>query len=208
MIKKSKPGYYSTHPQKSTELFLLRTAQGENSLQARAAKNQIILNNERFLRATISQWIGPNSSVDFDFVLQEARISFLHAIEKYDLNRDVSIRTYAKFHLMELRRSIFKASKFIELKDEHCIEKCFLDNPDFKDFDLNKTIRPIIERELTALERDVIIMLYFDGLKKRQIAILRQCSEARICNIVKSALPKLKHYLSSIGIVPGFLELN
>ncbi|MEO8108877.1 MAG: sigma-70 family RNA polymerase sigma factor [Ginsengibacter sp.] len=208
MDKQSKPGYYIFHPEKGNELFLLRAAKASDKLHARAAKNQLIIDNEGFLRATIQEWVGLKSFIDFDYLLEEARISFFTAIEKYDLNQDVSIRTYAKFHLMELRRQTFRPTKFTEFKKEYCGETFFLPNPDFKNFDLKAIVMTALEKALTILEQEVIYMHFFEGYKKRQIALQRQCSEARVCTIVKNALPKLKVYLLSIGIVPGFLELN
>ena len=208
MVNVPKPGYYASHPEKSNELFLLQMSRCGNPEQSRAAKNQLIKQNEGFLISTVQKWLPEKSFIDFDNLLGEARIGFLNAIEKYDLKRDVSIRSYANFHLMELRRQFFKPNKFSELKEEHCEETFFLQNPDFKNFNLEKIILTAMEKELTTVEHEVIHMHFFEGHKKRQIALQRQCSEARVCTIVKNALPKLNVYLLSIGIIPGFLELN
>lgn len=208
MDNKSNPGYYASHPEKSNELFLLRAAKAGNTLQARAAKNQLIIDNEGFLRSTIQEWLGIKSHVDFETLLEEARITFLNAIENFDLKQDVSIRTYAIYHLKELRRQTFKKSKFVELKEEHTGEPVYIPNPDFKNFDLKKIILTAIEKTLTTLEQEIIYLHFFEGVKKRQIALERHVSEQRIGNIVKTALPKLKVYLLAMGIIPGFLELN
>jgi RNA polymerase sigma factor (sigma-70 family) len=208
MVNAPKPGYYASHPEKSNELFLLQMSRCSHPEQSRAAKNQLIKQNEGFLKSIIRKWIPEKSCIDSHNLLEEARIAFLNAIEKYDLTRDVSIRSYAYFHLMELRRQFFKPNKFSELKEEHCGETFFLQNPDFKNFDLEKIILTAMKKKLTTVEQEVIYMHFFEGHKKRQIALQRRCSEARICNIVKNALPKLKVHLLNIGIVPGFLELN
>src|SRR5687768_2063545 len=106
MINKSGRGYYATHQSKSSELSLLQAAKSENALTARLAKNQLIKDNEGFLRDMTCKLLGKNSFMDFESTLQDTRRAFLAAIENYNLSFDVSIRAYAKFHLMQLRRKI------------------------------------------------------------------------------------------------------
>jgi RNA polymerase sigma factor (sigma-70 family) len=210
MDKQSRPGYYASHPEKSNELFLLRAVKAGNTLHARAAKNQLIIDNEGFLCAIVQEWLGQKSFVDFETLLEEARIAFLNAIESYDLNRDVSIRTYAIYYLKELRRQAFKKTKFVELKeeDEYADKPVYIPNLDFRNFDLKKAILTAIEKALTTLEQEIIYLHFFERVKKRQIALQRNVSEQRIGSIVKTALPKLKVCLLEMGISPGFLELN
>lgn len=207
-MKTKKPGYYTTHPEKSKELQLLRIAKGQDNLLATTAKDQLIIRNEGFLRSTIQKWIGSESFVDFEYLLQESRIEFFNAIQNYDLKHDVSIRSYASFFLKDLQRRTFKKNKFVELKDEHIRDFVLPPNIDFKDFDLKKELLSAIKKSLTVIEQEVILLHFFQGCRKREIAFQRHCSEARICNIVKAALPKLKTYLTKIGIVPSFLDLN
>jgi RNA polymerase sigma factor (sigma-70 family) len=208
MDQNPKAGYYSSRPEKHSELLLLHAAQSTDLRQARSAKNQLIINNEGFLRATIKQWFGLKPSAYFDYLLEEARILFLSAIENFDLNRDVSLRAYARYHLKELKRIVSKPNKFVELKDEHIDKMFFKANLRFENFDLRKTILSAIENSLTPVEKEVITKHFLQGVKRKRIASQRRCSEARICVIIKTALPKLKNFLKNIGVDPEFFEFN
>lgn len=208
MVFKPKSGYYASHPGKSNEYYLLQLTKQRNSSQAQAAKNQLILQNEGFLKSFIQLWIEKRGYIDFNYVLSEARIAFLSAIDAYDLSKDVSIRTYARFYLLELKKQIFKKNELVELKTEHCTATSSVPNPDFKNFDLKASIIAAIESCLSNVEQEVIYMHFFKGLKQRQIAQFRCCSEARISAIIKTALPKLRAHLIDINITPWFLEWN
>lgn len=208
MVNNPKPGYYASHPTKSNEFYLLQLSKQGNAAQAQAAKNQLILQNEGFIKSFIHDWVNEGEFLDFNYLIQEARIAFLSAIECYDLTKDVSLRTYAKYYLLELKRQVFKKSKIVELKNEYCIDTCTIHNPDFKNFDLKNAIIAAVENCLSPVEQEVVYMHFFEGMKQKQIAKTRNCSEARISTILKTSFPKLKSYLINLGIAPWVLELN
>lgn len=201
-------GYYATRPDKWGELRLLQFAKATNFEQARAAQNQLIRNNEGFLRDTVANWIGKNSHVDFGTVLQDARVAFLAAIEQYDLGKDVSIRSYARYHLLEVRRQTFKKSAEVELPEDFIGGSYILNNPDFQNFNLLPIVEQAINAVLSDSEAEIITLHFFKGMRKRAIANQRGVSATWISAIIKAALLKLKSYLADLGIKPGFLELN
>lgn len=208
MAKEPKPGYYATRPEKINELALLQLTKNLDAEVARQAKNRLIIDNEGFLRNFVAKKGLKGLAIDFEYLLEEARLAFLTAIEHYDLKKDVSIRTYARYYLLGMFKKMSREKKYTELDEEGHSELTFILNPDFRSLNLRELLFQALEKTLTVTEIDVVCLYFFEGLKKRKIARLRKCSEVRIGNIVKKALPKLKVYLTSIGVTPGFLELN
>lgn len=207
MVNSPKPGYYSSHPDKSFEYTLLQTAKDTDISKANSAKTRLLADNEGFLKSVITKWIQPGSYINFEDLLQESKLSFLAAIENYDFQYDVSIRSYARYYLLDLQKRYFRKSRFIEFEDSHLPGSYTIKDPEFKTFDLKSMLNKAIQC-LTAVEQQVIRLHFFKGLRKRQIAKQRCCSEARISQIVKKALPKMKTWLQERGIEPNVLELN
>ncbi len=207
MVEPSKPGYYASHPTKYGEYVLLQVAKDPDTIKANKAKNKLLKDNEAFLTFFIGDWLEPETQYLFPELLQDARLAFLLAIDKYDLSRDVSIRTVAKFYLLKMREKFFKKLPFTELKEIHLQEECFMPDPDITYGDLRVTLSEAITC-LTPTEQVVIHLHFFDGLKSRAIAAIRGISEARVSVLIKSALQKLKIYLVGRGIEPGMFNFN
>jgi RNA polymerase sigma factor (sigma-70 family) len=207
MVEPSKPGYYASHPKKYGEYILLQVAKDFDTKKATKAKNKLVKDNEAFLTFFIGDWLEPETQYLFPELLQEARLAFLLAIDRYNLSRDVSIRTVAKYYLLKMRESFFKKSPYTELKEIHLQEECFLPDPDVIYSDLRVTLTEAVTH-LTATEQSVIQLHFFEGLKNRSIAAVRRISEARVSAVRTSALQKLKIYLVGRGIEPGLFNFN
>jgi len=207
MVNLPKPGYYSSHPDRFNEYELLHVAKDSDITIANRAKARLLAMNEGYLKSVINKWVLPDSHIDFQDLLEEARISFLSAIENYDLQYDVSIRSYARYYLLELQKTYFRKSPYVELEDSHLAGPYTMENTQFRIFNLRSILDQAIQN-LTTVEQQVIQLHYFKGLRKRQIAKQRGCSEARISQIVRKALPKMKKWLQQRGIEPSILELN
>jgi len=207
MVYPPKSGYYISRPEKFKELLLLKVAKSSDSRKANAAKTSLILQNEGFLKSTIAKWIPKYSHHNFDSLLEEARIAFLTAVNNYNLNRDISIRTYARYHLLDLKRRFFKKSRYEELAAFHLEGDYEIRDFDQNNIDLRQILLSAIIT-LTPTEQQVINLHFFQGMKKCEVAKLRGCSEARICTIVKEALPKLRTHLKQSGIIPGNFNFN
>lgn len=207
MVNPPKPGYYNSHPDKFREYILLQIAKDTDIPKANHAKTRLLVENEGFLKSEIAKWIQPGSYIDFEDLLEEARLSFLAAIDNYNLQHDVSIRSYARYYLLDLQKRYFRKSRYVELKDSHLAGSYIMKDPEFRTFNLKAMLNKAILC-LTTVEQQVIRLHFFKGLRKRQIAKQRGCSEARISQIVQKALPKLKGWLQKRGIEPGILELN
>lgn len=207
MVEPSRPGYYASHPNKFGEFILLQVAKDTDPVRANKAKDKLLKDNEPFLKYFIADWITPRSQYLFSELLQGARHAFLIAVEKYDLSRDVSIRTIAKYYLLKLKETLFKKSPYVDLQEVHLKEECFQPEIGVVYGDLRDTLNEAII-QLSPVEQAVIKLHFFDGLKSRAIASSRGISEARVSAIIKSGLQKLKVYLISKGIQPGMFNFN
>lgn len=207
MVKPPNPGYYASHPDKFREFILLQLAKDPDINKANKAKTRLLVENLGYLKYTIGEWISPGSHYDYEELLQDAKLAFLEAVDKYDISRDISIRTYARYYLLSLQRKFFKKSVYVELEDKHLEETCFQPDDGSAYADLRTTLQEAIGH-LTNAEQEVINLHFFSGLKSRVVAIQRGCSEARVSTLLKSGLQKLKHYLMSKGIQPGMLNFN
>jgi len=207
MVEPSKPGYYASHPDKFSEYILLQVAKDKDPVRANKAKDKLLKDNGPFLIYFIGNWIEPGSPYLFTELLQEARMAFLKAVDKYDLSRDVSIRTMAKYYLLKLKESFFKTSPYVELEDCHLKEECLMEDPDAQYADLRETIKEAMTC-LNPSEQAVIKCHFFEGMKSRVIATMRGISEARVSTLLKSALKKLKEYLVRNGVQPGMFNFN
>ena len=210
MSQLTNPGYYQSHPEKNDEFTLLQVAKGSNTEKALEARELLIKKNEGFLKSAVLKWFNKDSGIDFDDLLQEVRLAFLAAIDNYCISKKVSIRTYAKYYLRELKRQTLKKKKkgYVEFEEDLHGDIMYLPNPDFVNLDLKSTLLRAMNACLTTVEKEVINLFYFKGLKQRQIASLRHCSETRISFVRVNAINKLKMQLTTMGIIPGFLELN
>jgi RNA polymerase sigma factor (sigma-70 family) len=207
MVEPSNPGYYASRPKKFSEYVLLQVAKDSDPVRANKAKDKLIKDNELFLKYFIGDWIDTGSPYIFDELLQAAREAFSTAIEKYDLSRDVSIRTVAKYHLLKLKENFFKTSPYVELKDIHLDGEYLLADPDINFSDLRETLNEAISC-LNSSEQAVIKLHFFEGLKGRAIAASKGISEARVSALMKAALDKLRKHLIGKGIQPGIFNFN
>lgn len=202
-------GYYVTHPEKSHEFNLLLLTKSTDAVEAQLAKNRLIVDNEGFLRSFVQKWIIKNSPYDIEFLLQEARIAFMYAIDDFDLHYGTSIRTFARYRLLDLRESLFEKKSILYSIDE--LEEILSVEPmveEFVPFNLRNELEEAFKAVLTPLEAEVVYLHFLEGLKMKNIAMARRCSAGRISVIIQNALPKLKSYLKSKGISTGILELN
>jgi RNA polymerase sigma factor (sigma-70 family) len=203
-----KAGYYATHPDKQEELRLLQHAKSQDSETARSAADSLLRTNEGFLKTTVWQWSQLGIEFNFDEVLAEAYEAFYKSILHFDLSHGVSIRTYSRYHLLEVRKRLQHQWRWVEFKPTHYTESCTIELPKFIVFNLSKILSDALDVCLTLIEREVIYLHYIKGMKKRMIANHRSCSEARISTIVKNALPKLRSWLVNHGIESAFFEQN
>lgn len=210
MLDQPKRGYYATHSKKNEERQLLYLAQHGDAEESRWAKSTLILDNERFLRKMIQPWLPYLPWIYPDDLIQDARLAFLAAIDKYDLSRDVSIRAYAKYYLLELRRTNFRKPKYRTnpLPENYEGSIHMIPRRDFQPFDLREILIDAGHQALTTREREVIFLHFFMGMKQRDIALRNRCSPARISTLVKEALCKLKRELDRKGISLDLLEQN
>lgn len=207
MVEPSKPGYYASHPTKYGEYILLQVAKDTDATRANKARHKLVKDNEPFLTFFIGFWLEPENLYLFPELMQEARLAFLKAIDKYDLTRDVSIRTVAKYYLLKMRETFFKKTPFTELKETHLKEEFFLPDPDVIYTNLRVTLTEGVTH-LTVTEQAVIQLHFFQGMRSRAIAAARGISEARVSAIIKSSLQKLKVYLVGKGVEPGMFNFN
>lgn len=210
MLNQPGKGYYATHPEKSEERQLLYLAQNGDTEESRLAKSELILGNERFLRKMIQPWLAGSFWIQPDHLLQEARLAFLEAIEKYDLSKDVSIRFYARFYLLELRRTSFRENKYRPnpLPEDFEGSTSMAPRLDFQAFDLREILIDASRQALTIREREVIFLHFFMGMKQKDIALRKRCSAARISMLVREALDKLRLELDKNGISLDVSEQN
>jgi RNA polymerase sigma factor (sigma-70 family) len=203
-----KTGYYA-RPEKNHEFHLLLLSKSSDFIEAQRAKNKLIQENERFLISFVKGWITKDSPYDLDYLLQEARIAFFNAIERFDLHKGKSIRTYARFHLIKLKETLFEEPILCSIDNISFEEEVMLSlSHSFENFDLRLELISAINEALTKVESEVVYLYFFEGRKMLDIANLRCCSKSRISNIIRIAMPKLKSYLISIGIAPGLFEMN
>ena len=208
MAKPSKPGYYASHPRKFAEHLLLQESKNPDNVKANQAKGNLLVQNEGFIIRATHTWLNSQPSYLHTSILQDARLAFLKAIENYDLSRDISIRTFARYHLMKVREKTFKKRKlYEELHEHYADEVAFYPNYNTIYRDIREIIREAIS-QLTVAEREVIEFRYYKGHTGREISTFRGCSEARISALTKSALRKLKITLVEKGVKPGFFDEN
>jgi RNA polymerase sigma factor (sigma-70 family) len=210
MLNQPKRGYYASRPEKCEERQLLYLAQHGDTEESRCAKSLLIIGNERFLRKMIQPWLPGLPWIQPDALMQDARLAFLAAINKYDLSKDVSIRVYAKFYLLELRRTNYRKSKYRHnpLPEDYGGRTNMIPRLDFQPFDLREILVNAGHEALTTREKDVIFLHFFMGMKQKDIASRNKCSPARISSLVKEALGKLKRELVRKGISLDLLEQN
>lgn len=195
-----KPGYYATHPHKHHELSLLHLVLGPDRELAREAAQSLIVDNKGFLKNTLLDWSKKGYKFDFDELLREAMTTFYEAILRYDTSKDISIRTYARYHLLKLRDRFFSKQSWKALQPEHdgSFEVRLFSNEE--DFHLASSLSQAVEQCLTPVEKEVIYLYFFKGLTKRKVGQVRGCSERRIGVVIDTALPKLKSFLLNKGI--------
>lgn len=203
-----KPGYYVSHPEKIGEFHLLEAAKSPNPEIAVLAINQLLLQNEPFLKLYIKKWLR-SPLYDFEYLLQEARIAFFNAIADYDISLGISIRAYSKFHLMRLGRELFKKRRITLVENINELPES-VHIPDYAEesFNLQKVLGTAMKSCLTETERRVIHQHYFLGLKQKDIAAQSDRTPVRINTILSTAYTKLKRHLIAKGIKPGFLHFN
>jgi RNA polymerase sigma factor (sigma-70 family) len=201
-------GYYKTHPEKFSEFLQLQLAKSSDFEVSRSAANTLLIDNEGFLKSTLNHWVELGDRFDFDEMLAEAREAFWKAIKQYDLKFDVSIRGYARYHLMEVRKQNFKNMQWVEFKPEHEERTCTINLSRLDNLNLSSILYEAMDNCLTPIEKEVVELFYLSGIKQRKIAILRDCSEARVSQIVKTSLPKLRTYLNARGIEPSLFQEN
>lgn len=207
MDEKSQPGYYASHPKKSSEFLLLQQIKSSNVEIAAKAKNKLLKDNEPFLISFIGNWLPPESRYLFPELLQGARLAFLKALDRYNPIRDISIRAFAKFFLLKLKDSFFKKISWIELTEFHLQEECLQPEIGLHYTDLRAILKEAISH-LSSMEQLSIQLHFFCGMKGREIAIQRGISEPRVSALLKSGLQKMKEYLVSKGIKPGAFNFN
>ncbi|HTE28937.1 MAG TPA: sigma-70 family RNA polymerase sigma factor [Chryseolinea sp.] len=203
-----KSGYYA-QPGKGHEFNLLLLSKSTDAEESRRATNQLILENEKFLKSSIRTWVV-STPYHLDYVLQEARLALYKAIQNFDLHKGFSLRTYAKFHLLKLKTTLIEEVKFQErfspIDDINVFDAS--EGPQFESFSLSANLDEAFSSVLTKTESEVIYLHFFEKLKLKSIAKARKCSPARISTVIKNALPKLKIFLLARGISPGIFELN
>lgn len=203
-----KEGYYA-RPEKNHEFNLLLLTKSSDAIEAQRAKNKLIRENEGFLVSFVKNWIRKDSPYDLDYLLQEARIAFFSALEKFDLHQGKSIRTYARYHLMKLKSTLFEEPILCSVDKLSPDEEAVLFfNPEFEEFNLYSELMEALEICLTKQEAEIVYAYFFEGITMQEISEIRGCSKPRISNVIKTALPKLKCYLKRIGIAPGLFEMN
>lgn len=208
MAAPSKLGYYASHPKKYSEYLLLQKAKDPDIVKANQAKGDLLFQNEGFLLRAIHSWLKPQTSYLHSLILQDARLAFLKAIENYDLSRDISIRTFARYHLMKVREGLFKKKQLHEeLHEQYTDEVTFQPKMKEEYRDIREVFRNAINL-LNSSQREVIQLRFYHGIKGREISILRGCSEARVSFLIKSALQELKVSLVTKEIQPGFFDFN
>lgn len=209
MVSNTPQGYYAFHRSKSTEFTNLLAANGTDPVKARQAKNQLLLDNERFIRATIGQWID-RADPWYSEVLQEARIAFLTAVERYNFSAHTSIRTYAKWYINKERnkyhQNITKFQEQVRIENDEIEDKVETPGPLY--FHLKDVLRDAMLSVLTTAEIEVISLHYFDGLNGKAIAAIRGCNEKRVSAIKKNALRKIKDQFALLGLTPELFEIN
>jgi RNA polymerase sigma factor (sigma-70 family) len=207
MSKPIKAGYYASHPEKFYEYTLLQLSKDTDIVKANRAKERLLAENEGFLMHFIGDWVRSERRFLLSELLHEARLAFLDAVNNYDLSRDLSIRTFSRYHLLKVKANFFKKQFFEEIKEEHPNEVCFQSELGDEYIDLRDMFNEAIEH-LSLAEQEVIRLHFFSGLKNRDIAARRDCSEARISALMKGALKKLKKFLMARGVKPGFFDIN
>jgi RNA polymerase sigma factor (sigma-70 family) len=207
-MKMFKREYYATHPNKRYELQLLRLAGGPDAEIARIAAESLLADNEGFLKVTLLDWAKNGYQFNFDELLREAMTAFYEAIRCYDTDKDVSIRYYARYHLLKLREQFFCKKPWTEMLPEHDISFTIEPFKKEQDLTLTKSLSEAFEHRLTPVEKEVVYLHYFKNLSKRKIARLRGCSERRIGAVIDNALPKLRVFLLRKGIDLSIFATN
>lgn len=209
MSDDARSGYYSTRPEKNKELSLLRIAQGDDPVLAVKAQNTLLKENEGFLKFMVESWVKGLSGYDFDLIMQDARLAFMLAIRKFDLTRDVSIRTYSQRRLQKVKQKYLEKKNLLRFDDWEVMEKVAapLESGTFQ-FDLRSIISDALEKSLNPDEQEVINLYFIEGMKKSHIAQKKNCSKTWVQTLIKGALPKVKIYLITKGISPILFDFN
>lgn len=211
-------GYYSARPKKSAEFSLLVDTKSADPSKVKNALCKLVDENQPFLKKFISGWITKDDpTYTYDELLQDARLAFMRAALAYDLNSGVSIRSYSKYYLLQLRRKFFKTYRksSTELCDPIRLEDVLKEKAidihslsAMRRLELSSLLQNAMKVVLTKVQTEILTAHYIDGRQIKTIARRRGCTERSIRKAIQIALPKLRTYLAKQGIVPGFLELN
>lgn len=150
------------------------------------------------------------SFIDFDDAVQDGLLGLMKAVEDFDSLRPVSFKSYAyKIIKRSITQGAVSLKEYKYNRKEGFYEPIILlssidDEVDTEIVDPKKNgLQTMIFKEnkkslqsainiLSREEQDVIRLKYFSGMKLKEISLLKEVTSARISQIHKKALEKMR----------------
>ena len=179
----------------------------------RAAREKLIVSNLRFVAKCVKPFA--HCGLSYDELLAEGVFGLINGVDHFDVSKECRLTTYASFWI---KQAVFKALE--ENAPAHAMGNSFfeLDDPSFfleiedkegknlEEVCIEKdTVERVQKAVLSLRPREIEILASHYGLfgKKpmsfREIAAANGRTAARVHQIVKNALTKLRKELSAVG---------
>ncbi|WP_194190315.1 sigma-70 family RNA polymerase sigma factor [Clostridium chrysemydis] len=164
-------------------------------------QNKLIEDNIAFARWLAHKWRKTQKLLSYDELESMAFFGLTKAAKTYKSEKGTQFNTYARFIIENEFRNAFKKEKKYTIKFGEDIEEMNLVNFDISDLIDLKTI---INKYLTEEEREIIMAVYHQGMRRKEVAIDKGISISNVVTTIKEAKSKIE-YLMKDKVSPIFL---
>ncbi|MGL5149073.1 MAG: sigma-70 family RNA polymerase sigma factor [Clostridium sp.] len=163
-------------------------------------QEKLIEDNLPFARWLAHKWRKTQNLLSYDELESMAFFGLTKAAKTYKANKGTQFNTYARFIIENEFRNAFRKEKKYTIKMGGDVEEMHLVNFDISD---SIDLKTILNKYLTQEEREVIIAVYHQGMRQKEVALDKGISISKVVTIIKEAKSKIE-YLMKDKVSPVF----
>lgn len=163
-------------------------------------QNKLIKDNLAFARWLAHKWRKTQNLLSYDELESMAFFGLTKAAKTYKADKGTQFNTYARLIIENEFRNAFRKEKKYTIKMDEDVEERNLFNLDISD---SIDLKTILNNYLTKEEREVIMAVYHQGMRQKEVALDKGISISKVVTTIKEAKSKIE-YLMKDKVSPVF----